>query len=46
MMIPTTILLLQGATPTDRLSLIPERRDRHSICGYTERGLDLPFVFF
>lgn len=46
MMIPTTILLLPGATLTDRLSLIPERRDRHSICGYTERGLDLPFVFF
>lgn len=46
MMIPTTILLLQEATQTDRMSLIPERRDRHSICGYTERGLDLSFVFF
>lgn len=37
-MILTTILLPQGVTPqTDGLSLSPERRDCHSICGYAER---------
>lgn len=36
-MILTIILLPQRVTQTDRLSLTPERRDCHSICGYAER---------
>lgn len=45
-MILTTILLPQGVTPqTDGLSQSPERRDRHSICGYA-RGFGSSFCFF